>query len=86
MLRLAADENLNNNIVRGLLYRKPDLDIVRVQDAGLTRARVTSWSTVGSSLRSNLPRRPVPTARKTQSHSPQTASPAPRADDHEQSP
>ena len=35
MLKLASDENLNNNIVRGLLRKKPDLDIVRIQDAGL---------------------------------------------------
>jgi hypothetical protein len=38
VLRLAADENFNNDIVRGLLRRKPDLDIVRVQDAGLSGA------------------------------------------------
>lgn len=36
MLRLVADENFNNDIVRGLLRRKPDLDIVRVQDVGLS--------------------------------------------------
>jgi hypothetical protein len=36
LLRLAADENFNNDIVRGLLRRKPDLDIVRVQDVGLS--------------------------------------------------
>lgn len=30
MLKLAADENFNNDIVRGLLRRKPDLDIVRI--------------------------------------------------------
>jgi hypothetical protein len=36
MLRLAADENFNNDIVRGRLRRKPDLDIIRVQDAGLS--------------------------------------------------
>jgi hypothetical protein len=36
MLRLAADENFNNDIVRGLLRRKPDLDIIRVQDVGLS--------------------------------------------------
>jgi len=35
MLLLVADENFNNDIVRGLLRRKPDLDIVRVQDVGL---------------------------------------------------
>jgi hypothetical protein len=38
VLRLAADENLNNDIVRGLVRRKPDLDILRVQDAGLSGA------------------------------------------------
>ena len=38
VLRLAADENLNNDIVRGLMRRKPDLDILRVQDVGLSRA------------------------------------------------
>ncbi len=30
MLALAADENFNNDIVRGLLRRKPDLNIVRL--------------------------------------------------------
>lgn len=35
MLKLLADENFNNNIVRGLLRRNVDLDIVRVQDVGL---------------------------------------------------
>lgn len=38
MFRFAADENLNNNIVRGLLRRLPELDIVRVQDVGLSGA------------------------------------------------
>ncbi len=36
MLLLAADENFNNNIVRGLLRRKPEVNVVRVQDAGLS--------------------------------------------------
>ena len=47
MLLLAADENFNNDIVRGLLRRKPDLDIVRVQDAGLSGAddpTVLEWA------------------------------------------
>jgi hypothetical protein len=47
MLRLAADENLNNNIVRGLLRRQPELDIVRVQDVGLSGAddpTVLEWA------------------------------------------
>lgn len=38
MLRLAADENFNNNIVRGLQRRNADLDLVRVQDVGLSGA------------------------------------------------
>jgi predicted nuclease of predicted toxin-antitoxin system len=35
MLRLLADENFNGDIVRGLLRRQSNLDIVRVQDVGL---------------------------------------------------
>lgn len=38
MLKLAADENFNNNIIRGLLRKKPGLDIVRIQDVGLSGA------------------------------------------------
>ena len=47
MLRLAADENFNHNIVRGLLRRKPDLDLVCIQDLGLSAAddpTVLEWS------------------------------------------
>jgi hypothetical protein len=47
VLRLAADENFNNNIVRGLLRRRPDADFVRVQDAGLSGAddpTVLKWA------------------------------------------
>jgi Domain of unknown function (DUF5615) len=47
VLRLAADENLNSNIVRGLLRRRPDLDIVRIQDVGLSGAddrTVLEWA------------------------------------------
>jgi hypothetical protein len=39
MLMLAVDENFNNNIImRGLLRRNPDLNIVRIQDVGLSGA------------------------------------------------
>ena len=34
-MRFLADENLDNNILRGILRRQPDLDIVRVRDVGL---------------------------------------------------
>jgi hypothetical protein len=36
VLRLAADENFNSDIVRGALRQRPDLDIVRIQDVGLS--------------------------------------------------
>ena len=35
MLRLAVDEDFDNRIVRGLLRLLPELDILRVQEAGL---------------------------------------------------
>ncbi len=44
---LLADENFNNDIIRGLLRRKPDTDIVRVQDVGLSGAddpTVLKWA------------------------------------------
>ena len=47
MLRFAADENFNGDIVRGLLRRNPQLDVVRVQDAGLSGAddpSVLEWA------------------------------------------
>ena len=36
MLKLLADENFDNTIIRGLLRRNPRLDIVRVQEMGLS--------------------------------------------------
>ncbi|AFY86896.1 MAG: hypothetical protein CLLPBCKN_003587 [Chroococcidiopsis cubana SAG 39.79] len=36
MLKLLADENFDNTVVRGLLRRNPNIDIVRVQDVGLS--------------------------------------------------
>ena len=47
MLRLLADENFNNQIIRGILRRNPDVDIVRVQDMGLIEAddpTVLEWA------------------------------------------
>jgi len=47
MIRLADDENFNDAIVRGVLLRVPDLDLVRVQAAGLSGAddpRVLEWA------------------------------------------
>ena len=36
MLKLVSDENFNADILRGLYRRRPDLDVVRVQDVGLS--------------------------------------------------
>ena len=51
MLSLAADENFNNDIVRGVRRRNPAVDLVRVQDEGLSSAddpAVLEWAaTVG---------------------------------------
>lgn len=47
MLRFLADENLNNDIIRGIMRRNPRLDIVRVQDVGLSGKddpTVLEWS------------------------------------------
>jgi predicted nuclease of predicted toxin-antitoxin system len=47
MLRLVSDENFNGDIVRGLLFRLPDLNLVRVQDVGLEHAidpLVLAWA------------------------------------------
>jgi hypothetical protein len=47
MLRRLADENFNGSIARGMLLRNPDLDLVRVQDVGLSGAddqTVLEWA------------------------------------------
>ena len=47
MIPLAIDENLNNDLVRGSLRRQPTVDLVRVQDAGLSGAddpTVLAWA------------------------------------------
>ena len=36
MLRFLADENFNNDILRGLLRRDSSIDVVRLQDVGLS--------------------------------------------------
>ena len=36
MLRLGSDENFHGDILRGLYRRRPELDVVRAQDVGLS--------------------------------------------------
>jgi hypothetical protein len=47
MVRFLADENFNNQIVRGVIRQKPDIDIVRIQDVSLSGAddpTVLEWA------------------------------------------
>ena len=47
MLRMLADENFNNDIVRGVCRRNSDLEIFRIQDIGLSGAddpTVLEWA------------------------------------------
>lgn len=53
MLRLLADENFNGDVVRALLLRQPDLDVVRVQDvglAGIADLRILAWAAVNDRI------------------------------------
>ncbi len=47
MLRLLSDENFNGDVVSGLLRRRPEIDLVRVQDVGLSGAsdpEILQWA------------------------------------------
>ncbi len=47
MLRLLSDENFNGDIIRGLLFRQPDIELVRWLDVGAEGADdpvVLAWA------------------------------------------
>ena len=47
MIRLLADENFDNRILRGLWRVKPDIEIVRVQDTvmvGASDPKLLEWA------------------------------------------
>lgn len=47
LLRFLADENFNNDILRGVLLRLPEWDMVRVQDVDLSGAKdpdILEWA------------------------------------------
>jgi predicted nuclease of predicted toxin-antitoxin system len=47
MIRLLTDNDFNNRILRGVLRRSPDFDVIRVQDIGLADAsdpEVLAWA------------------------------------------
>jgi predicted nuclease of predicted toxin-antitoxin system len=47
VIKLLTDENFDGDILRGLLRRMPDLDVVRAQDVGLTQTpdpTILAWA------------------------------------------
>ena len=63
MMRLASDENFNQDIVRGLLRRLPNLNIISVQDAGQLGAidpLVLAWAAVESRILLTHDRKTMP--------------------------
>ena len=47
VIRLLTDENFDGDILRGLVRRMPSLDVVRVQDVGLTETpdpAILAWA------------------------------------------
>jgi predicted nuclease of predicted toxin-antitoxin system len=53
VLRLLSDENFNADIVRGLLLRRPDLDLRSVHDVGLEGAddpTVLEWAAANNCI------------------------------------
>jgi len=53
MLRLLSDQNFNGDIVRGLLLRRPELDLIRVQDIGMGEAddpSILEWSAMNNRI------------------------------------
>ena len=53
MVRLLADENFHGDAIDGLLARRPELDLVRVQDVGLATAddpTVLAWAATNNRI------------------------------------
>jgi hypothetical protein len=53
MLKFLADENFDRDIVRGLLLRDPTVDIIRVQEVGLSEAddqTILEWAAVNQRI------------------------------------
>ena len=63
MLRLLSDENFDNHIVRGLVRRLPDIDLIRVQDVGLAQTddrAILDWAAHQGRILITHDRRTVP--------------------------
>src|SRR5262249_23327115 len=63
MLRFLADENFDSRITAGLLQREPTLDLVRVQDVGLSGAddpTILAWAAAEERLLLKHDRKTIP--------------------------
>jgi hypothetical protein len=63
MIRFLSDEDFDGRIVRGLLRRMSDLNLVRVQDVGLQGAgdeKLLEWTTDNNRILLTHDRRTVP--------------------------
>jgi hypothetical protein len=62
-MKFLADENCEGAIFRGLLRRKPDIDLVRVQDVGLSEAddpTILEWANRAGRILLTHDRRTMP--------------------------
>ncbi|WP_224086810.1 DUF5615 family PIN-like protein [Nostoc sp. MS1] len=53
MLSLLSDENFNGDIIRGLLLRQPNIDLLRVQDVGLRKVEnpaILAWAAINERI------------------------------------
>ena len=63
MLQLLSDENFNGEVVRGLVRRAGELDVVRVQDVGLMCAEdpvILQWAAENSRVLLTYDRATIP--------------------------
>ena len=63
MLRLLLDENFHGDIERGLRRQEPSIDMVRVQDVGLSGAddpEILSWSAAQDRILVTHDRKTIP--------------------------
>jgi predicted nuclease of predicted toxin-antitoxin system len=63
VLRLLSDENFHGDIVRGLLRQNPRLDLVRVQDVGLSETddpTILDWAAANGRILLTHDRQTIP--------------------------
>jgi len=63
VLKLVSDENFDGVILRGLYRRRPDLDVVRVQDVGLNAAsdpEILKWAAAEGRILQTHDRETIP--------------------------